>query len=206
LLLTPPILEIACGTGQQTLIMANKKLHVIAIDLSEEMIRLAQRKTVLAGLSGYVDYVVSDAENLPLKDGVFGACVCCGALHHINNPGKIILESSRRLRKGSLFYTIDPHDSHIRFLFDLLMRIWKLYDEQASDKPLMNRKDLATWLINAGIESKISYSTYIPPHLFFALSDKAAICLLKNSDAIFNSIPRFSVFAGHIISEGVKVR
>jgi len=202
--ITPPILEIACGTGQQTVIMVQKRIQVIAIDLSEEMIRMARQKTNRAGLCEYVDYIVADAENPPLKERMFGACVCCGALHHINNPGKVIQESARRLRKGGLFYTIDPHDSRIRFLFDLLMRMWKLYDEQASDNPLINRKDLAAWLNKAGIENTIKYSTYIPPHLFFALSDKAAICLLKNSDALFNSIPQFSILAGNIISEGVQ--
>lgn len=202
--LLSPILEIGCGTGRQTLIMANKKLHVIATDISEEMIKLAQQKTNDVGLSNYVDYIVLDAENLPFKNDLFGACVCCSTLHHLKHPEKIILDSSKKLKTFGLFYTIDPHDSYIRFLFNFLMKLWKLYDEKDSGNPLMNRKDLVRWLNKAKIESKIKYSTYLPPHLFLPLSDKAAINLLKNSDIVFNSIPKFYVFAGIIISEGVK--
>lgn len=205
-ILNPPILEIGCGTGRQTLFIIQNKIQTISTDISEEMTKVAQQKTSVAGLGNYVDYIVADAEKLPFQDNSFGGCICCATLHHLNNPEKVLFELSKKLKKMGLIYTIDPNDSSIRFIFDFLMKVWKLYNEEAADNPLINKKDLISWLNNAGIEYKIDHSTFLPPHIFLPLSDKIAIKLLKNSDNLFKKFPYSFKFSGIIISEGIKSR
>jgi SAM-dependent methyltransferase len=200
-----PLLELGCGTGAQTLLIAHNKIRTVSTDISEEMITIARQKTGSAGLGNFVDFIVVDAENLPFMDDTFGGCVACATLHHTNNPENVVSGIAKKIKNQALVYTIDPHDSHIRFLFDLLMRLWPLYAEEAADNPLIHEKNLALWYKSAGMECTIRYSTFLPPHLFLPLSPGNALRLLEHSDKL-SAIPFFSRFSGMIISEGIKSR
>lgn len=59
------ILEIGCGTGNLTLLLKKrfKKANLLALDISEEMIRVAKGK-----LEEGVDFVVGDGETMRLND------------------------------------------------------------------------------------------------------------------------------------------
>src|SRR5262245_11876643 len=62
------VLEIGCGTGSFTRLMAKRARNVTAVDLSPQMIRLAQQQS-----TGYsnIQYVVSDVQRLDLKPASF---------------------------------------------------------------------------------------------------------------------------------------
>ena len=56
-----------------------------------------------------------------------------------------------------------------------MMRQWKLWHEEANDEPLFTGpRSFTNWLSEAGFNTKISYSTYLPPHLFYLLKGKLA--------------------------------
>ncbi len=197
-------LDVGCGTGRQSIPLAQRGLRAVGIDISEEMLVLAKRKVDAEGLSQQVDFIVGDAENLPVKDGAFGATVFYGVLHHLSAPQAAIGNAARKLVQGGLFYSLDPHKSPVRFAFDLLMRAWKLYDEEASDDPLLTSDKLVQWLSEAGIGCAVKLSTYLPPHVFQFIDLSAGTKLLKASDALLGSAPGLRGMAGVIISEGVK--
>ena len=199
-----PILEVGCGSGRQSIKIANKYKDVICIDISEEMILLAKSKTDQMNRPDNLNFIVGDAEDPPVKNNMFGACIICATLHHLSSPEKAIRNLSNKLVNGGLFYSIDPHDSDVRFIFDYLMKIWKLYDEEASPSPLIEEKNLQKWLLEAQIQSNIRYSTYLPPHIFLFLREKLSLTLLKCTDNFFNKIPLFFRFSGIISSEGIK--
>jgi SAM-dependent methyltransferase/uncharacterized protein YbaR (Trm112 family) len=200
----PPLLEVGCGTGAQTRFIAQNNIPLVSTDISEEMVTIARQKTDNAGLGDYVDYIIADAEKLPFRDDTFGGCVISATLHHLNNPGNVVCGVAKKMKAPAMMFTIDPHDSPVRFIFDLLMRLWPLYAEEAADNPLIHEKNLASWYKEAGMECVIRYSTYLPPHLFLPLSEKNARRLLEKSDRFFNRIPFFSRFSGMILSEGIK--
>ena len=100
------ILEIGCGTGNFTKGLAKSKAHIIAIDLSEELLDLAKDKT----FENNVEFRVGDAENLPFGDNSFDAVVGNSVLHHcslecalkeikrvIKNGGKVIFSEPNML-------------------------------------------------------------------------------------------------------------
>jgi ubiquinone/menaquinone biosynthesis C-methylase UbiE/uncharacterized protein YbaR (Trm112 family) len=199
------ILEVGCGTGRESVKIAIRNKDAICIDISEEMILRAKSKIDLMNRQNFLNFIICDAEDPPLKNNMFCACIICTTLHHLSSPEKAIRNISKKLMNRGLFYSIDPHDSYIRFIFDYLMKIWKLYDEEASDSPLIKEKILKDWLLDAKIQSKITYSTYIPPHIFLFLSQKQSLKLLKSTDDFFNKIPLFFKFSGMICSEGIKI-
>jgi ubiquinone/menaquinone biosynthesis C-methylase UbiE/uncharacterized protein YbaR (Trm112 family) len=200
-----PVLELGCGTGQQTVQIAKKSKDAVCLDISEEMVVKVKEKVDQLQCSGTRHFIVGDAEDPPVRDNIFGACIICSTLHHVSSPEQAIRNLSGKLIDGGLFFSSDPHDSYVRFIFDFLMKVWKLHDEKASDDPLIKEKCLKKWLDDAQIQGRIKFSTYLPPHIFLLLTEETSTALLSRTDTIFNSIPGFWKFSGLIYAEGIKV-
>lgn len=200
------VLDIGCGTGRECISLAEHDIQTIGIDISEKMLQLAWRKAKAQGLGEKVDFIVADGENPPVRDNCFDACIFYSALHHISDKQKAILNASRKIIKNGKFYALDPHDSPLRLIFDLMMKIWKLYDEEASDNYLLKESQMKEWLLNANIQATIKLSTYFPPHVFYGLNSRLSIRLLKTSDSFFSKVPWIKKCAGVIITEGVKIQ
>lgn len=198
------VLEIGCGTGRQCIPMAHNNVHTVGIDISEEMLLVAQRIIDSNALCHFIDLIVADAESLPVKDNSFDACVMVGTLHHVQNPGIVIFNASRKAVPNGAFFSYDPHKSPVRFIFDFLMKIWKLYDEKASDAPLITENQLKNWFQKAGIKGSIRISTFLPPYVFYLFTERMNTWLLRISDSIFGSIPVVKKLGGMIIAEGKK--
>lgn len=198
------VLELGCGTGRQCIPLAMRGLDVVGVDISEEMLRLAFQGLTMAGVVRHVDLVVADAENLPIPSNRFEAGVVVGTLHHVGDPGRVIGQIAERLLPGSPFFCYDPHLSPVRFLFDWIMSLWKLYDEQASDDPLFTEEQMQSWTGQSGIEARTIVSTYLPPHLFYLLPASLGQRVLQLSDKVIGSIPGLRRWGGMVITEGEK--
>ncbi len=199
------VLDLGCGTGRQSIPFAEHGLTSCAIDISEEMLQLARQKASRLGLAEKIDLVVADAHNPPVKDGIFTACIIYGTLHHLPRPDLAIRNASKKLATGGRFYTLDPHNSPVRFMFDWAMKVWRLYDEKASDAPLLTTEMLERWLLEAGLRSTVRLSTYLPPHLFALLPAGARAMVLQATDTLLFRIPGIRSWGGVIISEGAKI-
>src|SRR4030043_929297 len=69
------ILDVATGTGKQAFAFAKKGCDVIGVDLSEAMLKVANKKNKY----GNVKFEVGDATNLPFEDNSFDvSCVSFG--------------------------------------------------------------------------------------------------------------------------------
>lgn len=71
------VLELGCGTGEYTKEFAEKQVQLVSLDISPEMIRVARSKT-----DSGVQFIVSNAEQLPFKEGVFDSVIGNAILHH----------------------------------------------------------------------------------------------------------------------------
>lgn len=70
------LLDVCCGNGLITSIVAKKGCSITALDLSGEMLKRAKRQFM-----PNVRYVRGEASNLPFADQVFDAAYCLGSLH-----------------------------------------------------------------------------------------------------------------------------
>jgi SAM-dependent methyltransferase len=59
------VLDIACGTGSMSLLMAKEGMLVTGVDISGKMLDQARNKSIEEGL--YVDYVEQDAADLDIR-------------------------------------------------------------------------------------------------------------------------------------------
>ena len=103
---TERTLDIATGTGFTAFTLAPKVAHVIATDLTPEMIakaaELAQEKSLKN-----VAFSVAAAESLPFADASLDLVTCRIAPHHFQDVPAFLSEVHRVLRTDGLFCMVD---------------------------------------------------------------------------------------------------
>jgi len=102
------VLDLACGEGYNTRIMARKGAKPTGIDFSEKMIKLAKQEEVKETLG--IDYHVADAADLKfLPSSHFDLVTCFMSLQDIENYERAISEVARVLRIRGRFVFSIPH-------------------------------------------------------------------------------------------------
>ena len=94
------VLELACGTGQLTFLLADKVSSWEATDFSEKMIALSKKQYPDENIS----FSVQDATNLPYNENSFDAVVIANALHIMPNPELALDEIYRVLKPNGFLF------------------------------------------------------------------------------------------------------
>jgi SAM-dependent methyltransferase/uncharacterized protein YbaR (Trm112 family) len=178
------VLDIGAGTGRVALRLAARGHHVIALDLTEALLRHAQKKAADASVE--VDTLIADAENLPVMDGVLDAAVAHGVLHHMMAPALVIRHVGRALKDGGRWFSLDPHRSPVRGIFDVAMRLVPLWKEEAAPDALQTEERLLDWCGASGISASASFSCYVLPHMLAPFPTAVSRLVLRVTDALFN--------------------
>ncbi len=86
-LVTSPVLDAGCGTGENALFLAASGLQVTGIDFVDEAIRLARRKAAERGLT--VEFQVKDALTLGDWDRRFATVIDSGLFHVLSDEDRV---------------------------------------------------------------------------------------------------------------------
>lgn len=89
-------LDLACGTGNYTLALAQRGGRWTGVDQSATMLVRARQK------GGAARWVAADAAALPFAGGAFDRALCTLALHHFPALPPVFAELHRVLRNGRL--------------------------------------------------------------------------------------------------------
>ena len=90
------VLDLGCGTGLLSKILASKGFDVLGMDISLESLRLLQR------FESSVTTIQADATLLPFTDGSCHAVVSLGAWRHFPDIQRVIAEVARILKDDGL--------------------------------------------------------------------------------------------------------
>lgn len=102
------VLDLACGEGYNTRILARKGAKVTGADFSTKLIELARMEEARKKLG--IDYYVSDAADLStFPSDHFDLVTCFMALQDIKNYGGAVSEVSRILKSKGRFVFSIPH-------------------------------------------------------------------------------------------------
>jgi ABC-2 type transport system ATP-binding protein len=98
------LVEFGCGAGFYTAVLAENASHVIATDLSDEMLAIARTQ-----LKDCQNVIVekADCEKPDFPDGKFGSVFMANLIHVIENPSIALEESYRILKDGGLLLVVD---------------------------------------------------------------------------------------------------
>ncbi|MFC3882994.1 class I SAM-dependent DNA methyltransferase [Bacillus songklensis] len=114
----PKILDVACGTGQVTVRLAKEGYEVTGIDLSDDMLMVAQERARQEGLS--IPLFQQNMAELELGEQFDCVGIFCDSLNYLRSPEEVKRTFSsvyRHLKPGGLF-VFDIHSLYkIDFIF-----------------------------------------------------------------------------------------
>ncbi len=112
------VLDIGCGPGFFSIILAELGYQVTAVDYTESM--LEQAKANAAALGQTAQFMQMDAENLAFESESFDAIVSRNLTWNLPNPEGAYAEWTRVLRRGGLLLNYDAN--WYAYLYDDEMR------------------------------------------------------------------------------------
>ena len=98
------VIELGCGRGYFTKAMAGNATHVLATDLSDEMVEAT--RTELREFQN-VTIQKADCENTAFPPEKFDTVVMVNVVHFVENPDKCLQESYRILKAGGALLLLD---------------------------------------------------------------------------------------------------
>ena len=108
----PParILELGCGTGWVSVMLARRGYDVVARDIAPQMIECANELKAKEGVPG-IDFGIADFESLE-PEGEFDGVVFFDSLHHAENETLALGQAFRALREGGVCVLSEPGSGH----------------------------------------------------------------------------------------------
>ncbi|MBP5677404.1 MAG: bifunctional demethylmenaquinone methyltransferase/2-methoxy-6-polyprenyl-1,4-benzoquinol methylase UbiE [Bacteroidales bacterium] len=117
------VLDVACGTGDMVLSLVGRGCTVTGVDISEEMLAIAKRKTASANFQlSTFNFQLGNAEALPFADGEFDAVTCAFGVCNFVHLEKGLNEMMRVLKPGGTMVILElatPDNPLIRPFYNL---------------------------------------------------------------------------------------
>lgn len=104
------ILDAGCGTGSGTeyLLLHNPKADIVAVDISEKALEIAQRRLEKSGIlkdfQGSITFKQLPVESVGQLEGEFDFINCVGVLHHLPQPEVGLKALASKLAPGGIFH------------------------------------------------------------------------------------------------------
>lgn len=103
---TPRVLDVACGTGDLSLMLFEKgEARIIGIDFCRPMVQIAKSKAYKKGCS--IPFIEGDALDLPFADRAFDAATIAFGLRNLSSVEAGIKELLRVLKPGASLFVLE---------------------------------------------------------------------------------------------------
>ncbi len=104
------IVELGCGTGRNTVWLAERARSLVAVDFSSAMLERAQERAPREGFGERVRFLEHDIRTaLPLEAASVDLVVIALVLEHVEDLGFVFGECARLLRPGGLVWLCELH-------------------------------------------------------------------------------------------------
>ncbi|MFL9831309.1 bifunctional demethylmenaquinone methyltransferase/2-methoxy-6-polyprenyl-1,4-benzoquinol methylase UbiE [Flavobacterium sp. ST-87] len=132
------ILDIATGTGDLAILMANTNAEKITgLDISAGMLEVGVKKIAQKNLSNRIEMILGDSENIPFGDNYFDAITVAFGVRNFENLEKGLAEILRVLKPNGTFVILEtsvpdqtPYKQGYRFYTkNILPLIGKLFSK-----------------------------------------------------------------------------
>lgn len=115
------VVDFGCGSGANTALLAGRGAHVWAIDISEDLLRLGQRRLAVSGRAGEATFIAGSAHDMPFADNSVDVVFGIAILHHLDLD-LVSCEVRRVLKPGGRAIFQEPvrNSAAIRFARSLI--------------------------------------------------------------------------------------
>ena len=101
---TGHFIDVGTGPAQIPILLAQRcpHIHITAIDLSEEMLKIAKRHIANAELTDRISLKSVDAKTLPYPDNSFDGLISNSIVHHIHDTIRVLQEMARVVKPSGV--------------------------------------------------------------------------------------------------------
>jgi len=99
------VLDLGCGTGYGSAILAESAMSVFAVDISRETIVYARENYAQPG----IDFLVANCTQLPVRSESLDLVVCFEVVEHLSEQERLLDEISRVLKQDGLLVISTPN-------------------------------------------------------------------------------------------------
>lgn len=142
------VLEFGCGTGSTAIIHAPHVQHILATDISDQMLAIAEQKTNDAGIDN-ISYRQGTLDSLALEPASFDAVLGLNILHLLPDLDAAVRRVHDVLKPGGVFVSSTALIGDISLLWRLLIPGMQLLGF-APHVNRFSRQELVTSLTDAG--------------------------------------------------------
>ena len=107
------VLEIACGTGRFTAMLAERGANIVGLDISNAMLAQGRAKARRAGVADHIEFLRGDAARLPFPDDHFDAVFAMRFFHLAETPAKFMAEMARVSKHRVFFDTFNRRSTRV---------------------------------------------------------------------------------------------
>jgi ubiquinone/menaquinone biosynthesis C-methylase UbiE len=158
------VLEIACGTGRFTVMLAERGADIVGLDISEAMLQQGRRKAQQVGVSDTLEFLRGDASRLPFPDDHFDTVFAMRFFHLADRPASFLSEMCRVSRDQVFFDTFNRFSTRSAYNWLLPM-----------GSRLYSRAEVERLLAGAGLQlDRESHDFVLPYGLYRKLPDTIA--------------------------------
>jgi 2-polyprenyl-3-methyl-5-hydroxy-6-metoxy-1,4-benzoquinol methylase len=184
------VVEVGCGTGLFTELLAKLGVHVTAVELSPELLELARGRGIDSSLVTYVNGRFEDVELPNTFDAVVGSSV----LHHLE-----VMPALRRaravLRSGGAIAFAEPNMLNPQIAVQKNVPIVKRWAGDSPDETAFFRWRLKRMMEQAGfIEAQVTPFDWLHP-----ATPRPLIPLIDRLGRVVERIPLMREFAGSVV-------
>jgi 2-polyprenyl-3-methyl-5-hydroxy-6-metoxy-1,4-benzoquinol methylase len=179
-------LEIGCGTGLFTEMLAESGADILAVDISADLLQLARKRN----LPSNVQFLLSPFEECGVQ-GTFDAVIGSSVLHHLE-IGRALAKIYVLLKPGGIMSFCEPNLLNPQVWFTLKFRRFFPYmsaDETAFIRTELQRQLTETGFARIGITPFDWLHPQIPSHMIHAV---------KKMERIMEVTPGLKEFSGSL--------
>ena len=172
------ILEVACGTGRFSVMLAERGADVVGLDISGPMLRQGRDKARAVGVDDTVEFMLGDAARLPFPDDHFDAVMAMRFFHLADTPAAFLAEMRRVSREQVFFDTFNRFSTRSLYNWALPMGS-RLYSGWEVDR----------LLDGAGLELTEAGHDFVLPYGFYRKIPNSLASMFRSVDTGIGRTP-----------------
>ncbi|MEF8812238.1 MAG: class I SAM-dependent methyltransferase [Halovenus sp.] len=172
------ILEIACGTGRFTVMLAERGADIVGLDISGPMLQQGREKARSAGVSARLEFMRGDAGRLPFPDDHFDAVFAMRFFHLADRPDDFLAEMCRVSRRQIFFDTFNRFSTRSLYTWALPM-----------GSRLYSGNEVMELLDGAGLELVDAEHDWVMPYGFYREIPNSVASTVRRLDSTLGRTP-----------------